>query len=265
MTSRHGPSAQVLDAFGVGDVVSRERLAGGRGLTWRVGRLVLRPSGGSSEACWRAGVLDALEHTDEFRTPRPVRTASGAWVVDGWEAWSWVPGAADESRVSDVLRAADAFHRAIAGLGKPSFIDAADDPWARADRMAWGEDPLPHDPTLDRLAARFRPVESARQVIHGDLLGNVLFADGEPPAIIDWAPYWRPAGLGAAIAVVDAVTWHSTPMRAIAGLGAGVPEWSQLVVRALAFRIATFHLLGRWDRARSDRYAPLVDAVLTRT
>jgi uncharacterized protein (TIGR02569 family) len=263
MTAQPGPTAQVFDAFGVPGVTRPERLDGGRGLTWRAGKLVIRPTGGGSEANWRAGALDALEHTDEFRTPRPVRAGSGAWVVDGWEAWQWVPGAADETRVSDVLRAGAAFHRAIAGLARPSFIDVADDPWARADRMAWGEGVLPDDPMLGRLATGFCPVRSSSQVIHGDLLGNVLFAEGEPPTIIDWAPYWRPAGLGAAIAVVDAVTWHGVPLSELSELGTNVPEWGQLLVRALTFRIATFHLLGNWGPARSRRYSPAVEAALT--
>lgn len=154
--------------------------------------MVVRPAGGGQEPIWRAEVLERLEHTCEFRTPRPIRAGSGEWVVDGWEAWRWVPGAADETRVSDVIKAGEAFHRAIAGLERPAFIDTSDDPWARADRMAWDEAPLPSDPMLDRLAAAFRRVESPSQVIHGDLLGNVLFADGEPATIIDWAPYWRP-------------------------------------------------------------------------
>lgn len=256
------PSSQVFEEFGA-DFASRERLDGGRGRTWRAGHVVVRPTGGGSEADWRAEVLGDLEHTHEFRTPRPIRAASGVWVVDGWEALQWVPGAADQTRVSDVLRAGDAFHRAVAGLPKPSFIDTSDDPWALADRMAWGEHQLPSDPMLNRLAAQFRPVQTRSQVIHGDLLGNVLFADGQPPAIIDWAPYWRPAGLGSAIAVVDAVCWHRAPLEAVDELGADVPEWSQLVLRALTFRIATFHLLGLWDSARSNRYAPVVDAAVT--
>lgn len=183
--------------------------------------------------------------------------------MDGWEALQWVPGAADETRVSDVLKAGEAFHRAVAGLPKPSFINASDDPWGRADRMAWGEQQMPPDPMLSRLAAEFRPVGTCPQVIHGDLLGNVLFTEGDPPTIIDWAPYWRPAGLGSAIAVVDAVSWHGTPLEAVAELGADVAEWSQLVVRALTFRIVTDHLLGLWDAARLNRYTPVVDAAVT--
>ncbi|GIE97720.1 hypothetical protein Ari01nite_51850 [Paractinoplanes rishiriensis] len=95
-----------------------------------------RPTAGGPEADWRADVLDRLAHAREFRTPRPVRARSGQWVVDGWEALQWVPGAADEKRVSDVIRAGAAFHRAVAGLARPAFIDTSDDPWACADRMS---------------------------------------------------------------------------------------------------------------------------------
>ncbi len=224
--------------------------------------MVVRPTAGGEEANWRADVLEHLEHTREFRTPRPIRAASGQWVVDGWEALQWVPGAADKTRVSDVVRAGDAFHRAIAGLERPTFIDTSDDPYADADRMVWEGEPLPADPMLKRLAAEFRPVESPSQMIHGDLLGNVLFAEGLPATIIDWAPYWRPAGLGAAIAVVDAVCWHGVPIESVPALGQGVAEWEQLLVRALTFRIATLHLLNWWDPALAERHAPVVDVIV---
>lgn len=98
--------------------------------------------------------------------------------------------------------------------------------------------------------------------MHGDLLGNVLFADGLPPTVIDWPPYWRPAGLGAAIAAVDAVCWHGLPLGRLGALGDDVAEWSQLLVRALAFRIATLRLLGGWDAAEADRHRHVVDALV---
>jgi uncharacterized protein (TIGR02569 family) len=251
----------VLRAFGVGE--SRpERLAGGRGLAWRAGGVVLRPHDGAAETDWRAGVLAVLEHTAEFRTPRPVPTSDGRWRSGGWEAWEWLPAVADETRVEDVIRAGGAFHGAIADLQRPAFLDDADDAWSRADRMAWGESPMPRDAPLDRLSAAFRPVASPPQLIHGDLLGNVLFADGQPPAVIDWPPYWRPAGLGAAIAAADAVCWHGVPLGRLDALGEGVAEWRQLLVRALAFRVATMHLLGAWDAGAARRHRPVVDALV---
>ncbi|WP_267420352.1 MULTISPECIES: hypothetical protein [unclassified Curtobacterium] len=254
------PDAEVLTAFGVAGAVPVP-LSGGRGLTWRAGGVVFRPHGDPTEAAWKADVLTALRHSTEFRTPRPVATRDGAWLHRGWEASSWLDGATDASRVQDVIRAGAAFHRAVADLPRPAFLDTTDDPWSRADRMVWGETPLPPDRTLAELAAAFRPVETPAQVIHGDLLGNVLFAADAPPAVFDWAPYWRPAGLGAAIAAVDAVCWQGVPLEDLGPLGVDVPEWSQLLVRALAFRIATLVLLGAWDGAAVEHHRPVVAAV----
>ncbi|ROS62957.1 uncharacterized protein (TIGR02569 family) [Curtobacterium sp. PhB172] len=276
------PGAEVLRAFGVAGSTPVP-LAGGRGLTWRAEGIVLRPHDGAAVTDWRAGLLAELEHATEsehpaeFRTPRPVVTRDGSWRSGDWEAWEFVPGAADESRVEDVIRAGRAFHRAIAGLERPAFLgtdpDVVTDPWARADRMAWGEEPLPADPTLARLAAAFRPVRAPSQLVHGDLLGNVLFADAQPPTIIDWPPYWRPAEFGPAIAAVDAVCWHGFPVGRLAALGrtahgaaaeADEPEWTSLLTRALVFRIATLHLLGVWDAAAVAHHRPVVDALVGR-
>ena len=41
-------------------------------------------------------------------------------------------------------------------------------------------------------------------MIHADLTGNVLFADGLPPLVLDLSPLWRPAVAAAAIVVADA-------------------------------------------------------------
>ncbi|KTR06427.1 hypothetical protein [Curtobacterium luteum] len=261
------PDDAVLRAFGAAGVTP-VRLPGGRGMAWRVGDVVLRPDDGPTVTDWRATVLAELPHTSAFRTPRPIATTDGAWRSGSWEAWEFVPGRADERRVEDVLRAGRAFHRALAHLDRPAFLGAGSDPvrpddaWSRADRMAWEEEPLPRDPSLDRLAAAFRPVRSPFQLVHGDLLGNVLFAGGHPPTVIDWPPYWRPAGLGSAVAAVDAVCWHAFPLGRLGALGDGITEWSQLLVRALAFRIATLHLLGAWDATAAARHRPVIDAVV---
>ncbi|UZX03479.1 hypothetical protein F8G81_13280 [Arthrobacter sp. CDRTa11] len=256
------PPRSVFAAFGASG--PPERLTGGRGLTWRAGHVVLRPTEDSEEAAWKSEVLAALDGAGKFTVPRPIRDDHGKWVRDGWQAAEWIPGAADETRVSDVVRAGEAFHRAIAGLPQPAFIMASNDPWSNADRAAWGEAALPADQLLELLVGEYHPVETPSQVIHGDLLGNVLFAQGRPPALIDWAPYWRPAGLGAAIAVADAACWHGYPLDDLAGHH-GIPEWRQLLLRALVFRMTTLHLLGYWDDVQAERHAPIAEAVIALT
>ncbi len=87
------------------------------------------------------------------------------------------------------------------------------------------------------------------QVVHGDLAGNVLFAPGLPPAIIDFSPYWRPTTYAAAIVAVDGVLWFgadTTLLRQVADeAGSSMP-----LVRAIIFRLIALN-----ERSRSDRSA----------
>ncbi|MBT2485931.1 MULTISPECIES: hypothetical protein [unclassified Microbacterium] len=253
------PSAVVLRDFratGAG-----ERLDGGRGLTWRFGDTVLRPVDGDEEARWKSQVLSTLDQDPAFIVPRPIRSVHGDWVCEHWQAMEWIPGTADPRRLDDIIRAGAAFHRATAHLERPSFIDESVDPWSRADRVAWQEEAAPDDPLLAKLIDEYQMVSAPSQVVHGDLLGNVLFAPGRPPAVIDWAPYWRPAGFGAAVAAVDAACWHALPLAQLHH-DHGVDEWRQLLMRALVFRMATLHLDGLWHDGDVPRHAPVVVAVL---
>lgn len=265
MTTAMPPSNAVLTDFGIpaADHEDLRNLPGGRGLTWRAADTVLRPSAGDGETLWKANVLAHLPHTSAFRTPRPIPSASGAWTIAGWEAWEWLPGHTDETRVADVLATAAAFHRAVADLDRPDFLDAARDPWARSDRIAWQEEDLPPGDTLRRLADAFRPVATPAQIIHGDLLGNVMFERGQPPVIIDWAPYWRPVGFADAIVLADAACWHRLAPADMLRLADERADGRQHIIRALVFRIATFQLLGVWDAEMEARHAPVVTAALS--
>ena len=151
---------------------------------------------------------------------------------------------------------ADELHRGLAGLPRPAFLDARDDVWARADRAAWGESGAGDRtalPEVERLLAARRPLALPSQIVHGDLSGNVLFAEGLPPAVIDLSPYWRPAAYARAVVAVDARLWHG----AGPGLTARAAE-PQLILRALLFRL----LCARDPVAQALDAAPLVAEVL---
>lgn len=256
------PSRVTLAAFGITSADQDDilNLPGGRGMTWRAGDTVLRPSAGDGETLWKANVLAELPHSAGFRTPRPIAGRSGEWTVDGWEAWQWLPGAADETRVTDVLDAGEAFHHAVRLLDRPHFLDQADDPWARSDRIAWQEESPPANATLQRLIAAFQPVSATAQIIHGDLLGNVMFEQGRPPVIIDWAPYWRPIGFADAIVLADAACWHGLDPADMIRIAEARNVGRQFLIRALAFRVATFELLGLWDDRMQSQHAPVIEA-----
>lgn len=257
-----GPPLEVLHAFGVSGVP--EVLPGGKGGTWRVGDVVLKPSDGADESRWRAETLAVVQVSAEFRVPRPVPAADGSWLVEGWEAWRVVAGEPDTARIDEVVRAGSAFHAAVADVPRPDFLDARQDPWSYGDRVAWEEAPISGTSAglelLEPLALARRPVHLPEQIVHGDLAGNVLFADGVAPAIIDWSPYWRPVPWAAAVAVVDALCWYGAGPQLI-GRWSHLPEWGQMLVRALIFRIATRDAafgLNAQAREPNSAYRPVV-------
>ncbi|MFC0623625.1 TIGR02569 family protein [Kribbella deserti] len=261
------PPEAVLKAFGITD--APVVLPGGRGGTWRAGEVILKPVDFPAETVWRADVLDALPPSEHFRIARPVRAVDGGWMAEGWEAAQLVAGETDVSRQDDVLRAGIEFHRAIANVPRPDFLDLRDDPWAVGDRAAWEEGPLRVDAAADVLVQPLiearRPVDLPSQVVHGDLPGNVLFAEGLPPAIIDWPVYWRPASWALAVAVADALCWYdATPD--LAARWTHLPAWGQMLIRALVYRIATDEAASGptcWTPARLAAYRPAITTALT--
>jgi uncharacterized protein (TIGR02569 family) len=264
------PPAHVLTAFAATGTPILE--SGGQGRTWRAGGLILKPCGGVAEAVWTAEVLSTLTPSwtgpPRFRVAAPVAASTGAWVVSGWQAWQAVTGQPDVTRCTEVLDVADAFHQAIAGLPRPAFLDTRDDPWTYGDRVAWEELPVNPDAVmaglLQRLALARRPVDLPAQPVHGDLLGNVLFADGLPPAVVDWPVYFRPALWAQAVAVVDALTWCGAD-RELVGWRSDHPAWRQMLIRALIYRIATnegCRQHGHPVREHPEGYQPIVDLVL---
>jgi hypothetical protein len=280
------------------------RLPGGEGTAWRAGEVVLKPAGDPRVARWTAELYRDLEPRGSltarrdpgFRVPRPLRTVAGDWaggdwaagdwvagdpVTGGWVAWQWLPGEpASWAGVSPfwprLIAASQAFHAALAGRPAPPWLGRDGSPWTAGDQVAWGErDPesvLAAAPwalagQLRRLLAALRPVCLPSQLIHGDLGGNVLFAGASPPAVIDFSPYWRPAGLALAVAAVDALMWGGASPAALDEL-AGEPELDQLLARALVYRLVTEIVFRRADMVGLETVArtsqPVTALVLTR-
>lgn len=237
-------------AFGlVGTPVA---LPGGAGTSVRIGDAVLKPVDDVQEATWSAELLSGVPEQG-FRIPRPLRAGDGSWVVDGWCGATLVEGQPGPAgRWEELLAAARAFHQALRHEARPDFLEHRRHRWALADRVAWGEasaDPVRETaPLLDELLAHLRAPTAVvvSQLVHGDLSGNVLFAPGLPPAIIDFSPFWRPPGYATAIVAVDGVLWFGADKALLqrAADAAG----SLLLVRALVFRLVALN-----ERSRSER------------
>jgi uncharacterized protein (TIGR02569 family) len=253
------PSSDVLRAFGLtGAPVA---VAGGRGESWSVGGAVLKPLDmAEEELAWQADTFAALT-CDGFRVAMPLRAADGRLVVDGWTATRAVGGRHEPRRWAEIIAVGERFHRALAGLDRPDFIDRRTNAWAVADRVAWGEESahaFSDTQHVPRLIAALRPVDSPAQLIHGDLTGNVLFDEDRPPAILDFSPYWRPTGYAAAIVAVDAITWEGADASLLDGLG-HIDDLEQYLVRAALFRIVADRILRGPTPDDADPFRPAVE------
>jgi uncharacterized protein (TIGR02569 family) len=239
----------VQRAFGVtGDEWA---LPGGAGTSVAIGGVVLKPVDDPQEAAWAADLLAGMQE-DGFRLARPVRCRDGSWVVDGWSAAGWVEGKVGPAdHWEELLATARAFHAALRAALCPDFLRRRRHRWAHGDRVAWQEEPavpVPEVKTLlEDLLGHLHEMDGGEpQLVHGDLSGNVLFAPGLPPAVIDFSPFWRPTSYAEAIAAVDGVLWlgvDGAVLQRVADQAGSV----QPLVRALAFRLVTLN-----ERARED-------------
>ena len=254
------PPAGVLAEFGVDEVPTP--LPGGRGTAWAVRDLVLKPLDMTLDAmAWQEDLLTRIDGDGHLRVAPPSRSLRGALVVDGWTAWRRVAGL-HQPRWQAVIAAGERLHHLLAGEARPAFLDRRDDPWSVADRVAWGEatladsDAVPH---LARLLGCARPADrDGDQLVHGDLTGNVLFAPGQPPAVIDLSPYWRPPGYAYAVVVADALVWEGAEETLLASVS-HVGGLGRYLTRALVFRLVTSHIAGDLDPVTAGRHAHAVD------
>jgi len=228
-----------------------------------LGEIVLkRIDMAEDELEWQADLLPSLQARG-FRVSCPRRTGDGVLVVDGWCAWEYVAGHHQGRRWADIVHAGEAFHAALTGVPRPAFLDRRTDPWAVADRAAWGDLPIrdffrvKHVP---RLARALRPLDTQGQLIHGDLTGNVLFADGLAPAIIDFSPYWRPRAFASAVVIADAFIWEGADITLLSAV-ADISQFAQYLLRALIYRAITDRLFREDEPVRPDNADPYLAAV----
>lgn len=259
------PPDHVLSAFGLGGVKPVYLGASWEG-GFRCGEVVLSLVADNARASWSARVRETL-FVDGVRLARPVRSTDGRYVVSGWRADTFVAGT-PEPRHDEVVSAAVRLHEATGKLDRPRFLTQGPAaPWGdvdifiAADRAAWEERPLASVPPgarvappladaersvelIHQLATLRKPTKSPNQLVHGDLYGTVLFVGTAAPGITDITPYWRPASWAAGVVVIDALSWGEADDGLIERWNA-LPEWPQMLLRALMFRLAVHALHPR--------------------
>ncbi len=233
---------------------------------WRCGDVVLTPVVDHARAAWSARIRETLV-VDGMRLARPVRATDGRYVVSGWRADTFIAGVA-EPRHDEVVSLSLRLHAATIELDRPRFLAQPPvTPWSEADiflaadRAAWEQVPLrsvraagvdlPESMDgqrsvilLTQLATLRREVSAPAQLVHGDLFGMVLFAGAMAPGLADITPYWRPVPWAAAVIVVDSLAWGGAD-EGLLERWDDLPEWPQMLIRAVMFRLAVHALHPR--------------------
>jgi hypothetical protein len=263
------PSPGVLDLFAVPGAT--EPLPGGRGGIVRAGDLVLSPGRDPATQAWLSPLLarlavrldqDPRRRRQDLRIAVPVPARDGSWVVEGWAASRYEPGTVG-CRDLEVTRAAGhLLHARLATVvtERPAGLDARAGRWAAAERVAFGEAPLPDlDPEALDLVTRARAaiggeaVTGPAQLVHADLAGNVLLDAAGAPVVLDVSPAWRPARWADAMCVLDSVRRHHAPPAALDG-------WTRGPDRVALLHAVVFRLLGD-DPPDVDAYADVLSAI----
>ncbi|WP_147918645.1 TIGR02569 family protein [Ruania zhangjianzhongii] len=256
------PPPSVLAAFGVqGTPVP---LSGGQGSSWRAGGLVFKPAGAEEEPTlrWLYEVARPAVTDTGVRLAFPVPSDAGAVLVHGWAATAWLAGDQPVARWAERAEAARVCARTLAPID-PRQLPRRNDPWARADRAAWGEGgaaPLADHPLVR--AADAAPGDTGQapegQVVHGDLAGNTLLHPALPPAVIDLSLFVRPIEWSVAVLAVDLVAFEGAPVSVLDSISPD-PGFAHLLARALLFRMTTDIFLGG---SPHPAYEPVAAAVL---
>ena len=238
------PTDHVLDLFAVPGAL--EPLAGGQGNSVRVGDLVLSPGRNpqlqsrlSPMLAAVAAELDTRPGRDrrDLRIAMPVPARDLSWVVDGWAASRFEPGTRALTDLPATRAAGAAFHAELARAGL-TWTPVSDDRWQVAERIAFGNEPVPDDapPLVHALADERDDTDlGPDQFVHGDLAGNLLLDADGAPVVIDVAPYWRPALWAEAVWVLDSVMWLGANAGAMEEFASGAGR--QAMVRAAMFRL----------------------------
>lgn len=264
------PSRKVLKAFKVEG--EPELINSGQGRCFKAKDIVLKPLDMTEEeALWQAELMESLD-SDKFRVARFVQALDGSWIVDGWTATYYVKGGEEKGRIAEKIDVSRAFHKSSSLVKRPNFLDTRHSPYSKADKVAWeGKDPTCH-PKLNYLVSKLinvlKPIELPSQIIHGDLTDNILFANNFPPAVIDLAPYWRPADFAIAVIVADSIVWGGEDI-AIYDLVKDVKSIDQLLIRAELRRIMelsfSYEQFGRDELHEVSAHEDIVNWLTTKS
>lgn len=240
--------SRVRDAFHSSDEPA-QALPAAWDYGWRVGNLVFAQVANYERSVSSARIRQDLQ-VEGLRIARPVRAADGRFTSSGWRASQYVPGQV-LARVDETVAAALRLDEAFREVDIPDSFKDIDfnDVFSVSDHLAWSRQPqtaLAFDTEiaaqdtaqqlLEMLSPYFAEVNAPMQVCHADMFATTIYAGNQAPTVTDFVGVARPYGYSAALAIVDALIAEATELSIVQRYD-HIPEFSQLIVRALAYRI----------------------------
>ncbi|MBC8496930.1 MAG: hypothetical protein ISS57_03260 [Anaerolineales bacterium] len=245
---------EVREVFGCDGVP--KAIDGGEGKSFVIDNVVFKPIGNVELYEWASETLLLIPQIG-FRISLPRKTKQGRYTYAGWGATKYEPGEHVKGKWEEKLRVCRSFHAAVKEISGRRMPHSSDR-WTLAHKIAWEEVDLPRGihpkicSIIGSIFQKYRPVETSKQIIHSDLSGNILFAEGLEPVIIDFSPAHRPKEYAEAILVADAIAWENAPIELISEL----PDtwyYTQMLIRAVNFRVIVVALFYPLDVTTFER------------
>ena len=227
---------------------------------WRCDRAVISRADEPARAAWIAKMMAKMRPAG-VSVSRPIVSSDGRFSVSGWRARTFLSGHR-APRFDEMATAALRISEALRGEVRPTVLapPTLSGPWeeneifAAAEQAAFSEDPsvwlsagldLDSVPRQDIAQALGKAAELSHlrgelaepdQLVHGDVLGCMIFDGTADPVLTDFVPTFRPAGWPVALLIVDAMAWANGP-DALLQRWAHIPGFDELVVRAVLYRV----------------------------
>ena len=233
---------------------------------WRCDRAVISLAEEPMRASWIAKTTAKMRPAG-VGVSRPMLSTDGRYTVSGWRARTFLSGHR-APRFDEMAAAALRINESLRGLPRPEFLAPPEltgtwgqtEIFAAADASAFAEQPqewiapamdataVPRNDIAEALAkaveitALRTEITAEDQLVHGDVIGCMIFDGAADPAITDLVPAWHPTGWSVALLVVDAMAWGNGD-DALLDRWAHIPDFMQLALRAVLYRLALHAML----------------------
>ncbi|OZM57982.1 hypothetical protein CIB95_06395 [Lottiidibacillus patelloidae] len=259
-------SEHILQSFAIkGEKVP---LLGGQNTSVKVGNVVFKPIDDTVHYEWISSVIENLSPKG-YRLAKPVRDTHGFFVNDGWICNTFESGQEKDGCVNEKLYVSRLFHQDLTHISVNNFQQPRN-AWETGHQVAWQQEAIPEDISFeakviikDLLAKVTLKNHYNKQIVHGDLSGNVLFHKSLPPLIIDFSPTVAPVEYAEAILVCDCIAWQGSMVSELNVLP--LNDYYEMIIRAIVFRLTVAAIFSKNNKDNFlneyECFKPIIDFV----